>query len=346
MNFASDNRGPAHPKIIEAIAKANEGYVPSYSGDALTQAFEARIREVFEAPEAAVFLSTTGGATNGLILSTLAQPWEEIYCAHDSHIRHDECNGVEFFTGGTRITYVGTTDRIDPEKLGTAIAGATPHDVHNAQPGPVSITQVTDLGGVYDIAEIASICAVAKDHGLPTHMDGARFANALVALDATPAEMTWKAGIDALSFGGTKNGCLGVEAAIFFDPKWGREFELRRKRAGHLFSKSRFLAAQMGAYLEDDLWLEMATAANRAAGALFDGLRRRGARFMVEPGANLAFVWMPRRFHAKALAAGAIYEVMGDANSGDADEPILSRFVCDWSVGMDGVEAFFTAVDA
>lgn len=344
MNFASDNCGPAHPKIIEAIAKANDGYMPSYGADALTQALTERVRTVFEAPDAAVFLTPTGGATNALILATLAQPWEEIYCAQAAHIRVDECNGVEFTTGGTRITAIGDDDRIDPQALRAAIGAATPHDVHNAQPGPVSLTQVTDLGGVWSLDQIRAVTTVAKDHGLATHMDGARFANALVALDCKPAEMSWKAGIDAVSFGGTKNGCIGVEAAIFFDPAHAREFELRRKRAGLLFSKSRFLAAQMLAYLEDDLWLEMARAANATGQHLFAGLRDLGATFVAEPQANLAFARLARRNHARALSAGAIYECMGDAFAGDASEPLLSRFVADWSGGTEAAEKLLDAM--
>ena len=332
MNFASDNRGPAHPDILNAVLKANEGYAPSYGGDDLTAQVVDRIREVFEAPDAAVYLTPTGGATNGLILATLAQPWDEIYCAKDSHIRHDECNGVEFFTGGTRITYVGENDRIDPADLRTVIVSSAPHDVHCAQVGPVSITQVTDLGGVYTLDEITAITDVAKEFGSDVHMDGARFANAVMRLGCTAAEMSWKAGVDAVSFGGTKNGCLGVEAAVIFDATKAREFELRRKRAGHLFSKQRFLAAQMLAYLQGDLWKDLAGRANTGGQRLFAGLAEAGARFLSPADANLAFVWLPRATHARALNAGAVFEVMGDVFSGPPEEEILSRFVCDWSV--------------
>ena len=341
MNFASDNRGPAHPKIIEALAAANTGYQPSYGDDAGTDRVRARLREVFEAPQAEVFLTGTGTAANALILATLVQPWDEIYSAHFAHIRDDECNAVEFYTGGARITHVGDNDRIDPIALEKMIVSAAPHGIHNAQPGAVSITQLTDAGGAYSLDQIAAIGAVAKRHGLNMHMDGARFANALVALGASPAEMTWKAGVDALSFGGTKNGCLGVEAAIFFDPSHAREFELRRKRAGHLFSKNRYLAAQLEAYLKDGHWLETAARANAAGQKLFNGLQDKiEVRIDYQADANLAFLNLPRAAHRRAIDAGAVYEVMGSLDSGDDDEMVPCRMVCDWSVEDADVERF------
>jgi len=340
MNFASDNWGPAHPKIIEAITRANAGYAPSYGGDDITARATAKVRDVFDAPEAEVHFVASGTATNALVLATLVDPWSEIYSAHASHIREDECNAVEFFSGGARITHVGHDDRLDPDALDAAISGATPHAHHNAQPGAVSIGNVTDLGAVYSVAEVEAIAAVARKHDLPLHMDGARLANALVARNASPAEMTWKVGVDAVSFGGTKNGCLGVEAAVFFDPKHGREFLLRQKRGGHLESKHRFLAAQIDAYLEDGLWLETARLANDAAARLHAGLRDAGAVFAYPADANMAFVQMPRALHRQAIEGGALYEVIGDLNNGPDDELLLSRFVCDWSIDHAEIDRF------
>ncbi len=341
MNFASDNCGSAHPKIIEALAAANEGYQPSYGDDAGMDRVRAMLREVFEAPQAEIFLTGTGTATNALILATLVQPWDEIYSAHFAHIRDDECNAVEFYTGGARITLVGNNDRIDPIALEEMIVGATPHGIHNAQPGAVSITQLTDAGGAYTLDQIAAIGSVARRHGIKMHMDGARFANALVALGCSPAEVTWKAGVDALSFGGTKNGCLGVEAAIFFDPSHAREFELRRKRAGHLFSKNRYLAAQMEAYLDGGHWLETAARANSAGQKLFKGLQdNAGARFDYPADANLAFLSLPRAAHRRAVDAGAIYEIMGPLDAGADGEMVPCRMVCDWSVRDADVDRF------
>lgn len=332
MNFASDNQGPAHPRIIEALQSANEGYAASYGGDLGYEYVRDRLRDIFEAPEAEVFLVPTGTAANALILSSLVRPWSEIYCAYDSHIRHDECNAVEFFSGGARITYVGSNDVIDPDALRVTIETAAPHDIHNAQPGAVSLVQTTDLGRVLSLDEIAAVSAVARRFGLPVHMDGARFANALVALGCNPADMSWKAGVDALTFGATKNGCCAVEAAIFFDASHAREFELRRKRGGHLFSKHRFLSAQMTGYLDDDHWLATAKSANQTAQRLFAGISELPrSKFLVKPDANLAFVELPRAAHARAVAGGANYEITGDVENGPPDELLLSRFVVDWS---------------
>jgi threonine aldolase len=341
MNFASDNTGPAHPAILAALAAANDGYVPSYGNDALTAQVQDRLRAVFEAPEAQVFLVPTGTAANALILATLSDPWQEIYAAEQSHIREDECNAVENFTGGARITTVNPGDILDAGALRRVMQNATPHGHHNAQNGPVSIVQVTDMGQVYGLDQIAAISAVARDFGQPLHMDGARFANALVALGCSPAEMTWKAGVDALSFGATKNGCLGVEAAIFFDPKHAQQFEFRRKRAGHLFSKGRFLAAQMAGYLEGDLWLDLARRSNAAAARLADGLRRSpGVQFNPEPAANMIFAAMPAATHRRALAAGAYYEVQGDPGAVPDETPLGCRLVCDWSCDLAEVDRF------
>ena len=340
MNFASDNRGPAHPQVLEAMIAANEGFSPSYGSDDLTRQVCDQIREIFEAPDAAVFLTPSGTATNALILATLSNPWDEIYCAKESHIRFDECNAVEFYSGGARLTYVGENDRVDPDALRHTMENAAPHEHHNAQIGPTSITQVTDLGGVYTLDEIKAITEVAHEYGSLVHMDGARFTNAMTSLMCSPAEMTWKAGVDAVSFGGTKNGCLDVEAAIFFNPEFAWEFELRRKRAGHLFSKHRFLAAQMQGYLHKGLWIRLAQTANATGQKLFAGLQELGGQMMAPADANLGFVYLPRHMHAKAVAAGAVYEIEEDLENGSADEMLISRFVCDWSVGSEGVDEF------
>ncbi|NKB28554.1 MAG: low specificity L-threonine aldolase [Rhodobacteraceae bacterium] len=345
MNFASDHTGPAHPAIIDALANANTGYMPSYGSDPLSGQLQDRIRDIFEAPEAIIFLVPTGTAANALILATLSDPWQEIYAAEHSHIREDECNAVEHFTGGARITKVNAGDFLDPVALRNVMENAAPHGHHNAQQGPVSITQVTDLGRVYALDQIAEISAVARDFGQPLHMDGARFANALVALGCTPAQMTWRAGVDALSLGGTKNGCLGVEATVFFDPKHAWEFELRRKRAGILASKSRFMAAQMLTYLGDDLWLDLARRANGAAARLVEGLSGvPGVTFNPEPQANMIFATMPAALHRRALAAGAIYEVHGDPSAVPDETPLGCRIVCDWSSDPQQIDRFVAVI--
>lgn len=345
MTFASDNCGPAHPRIIEALARANDGYAASYGADELMAQARARLREIFEAPEAMVHLVATGTAANALALATLAQPWQTIYCTPLAHINCDECQAPEFYTGGCKLSLVGEADKMTPDALCAAIAEAGHGNVHVAQPGPVSLTQVTEMGRLYTLDELAALTGVAADHGLPVHLDGARFANALEALGCSPAEMTWKAGIDAVSFGGTKNGCLGVEAVIIFDPAHAWEFELRRKRAGHLFSKHRFLSAQMLAYLEDDLWRDMARTANARAARLADGLRGLpDCAFLAEPEANMIFATLPRATHQRLHAAGAPYGLRAGLLDGDDPaEPLAMRLVCDWSVSEAAIDSFLDA---
>jgi threonine aldolase len=343
MHFASDNTGPAHPMVMEALVRANEGYAMPYGADAMMDEVRTRIRAVFEAPEAAVYLVATGTAANSILLATLCQPWQTIFCAPHAHIHEDECGCPEFFTGGAKLTLVlGREDKMEPDALRAAIEGEENRGVHGVQRGPVSITQATERGTVHSLDEIRALTAVAKDFGLPVHMDGARFTNALVTLGCSPAEMTWKAGVDAVSFGGTKNGLLGVEAAVIFDPAKAWEFELRRKRSAHLFSKHRYLSAQMAAYLDGDLWLEMAGLANKACQRLAKGLASvPGAAFRFDPQSNMIFVDLPRSVHKRLHEAGAQYNIYeGSLDGDDPDEALLARLVCDWSALADDIDRF------
>jgi threonine aldolase len=343
MNFASDNTGPVHPKVMEALLRANEGYAMPYGSDALSRQVADRIREVFEAPEAAVYLVATGTAANSLILATMTKPWSTIFCAPHSHINEDECNAPEFYTGGAKLTLVGGENaKVGPDELAAAIAKEETRGVHGPQRGPVSITQATEKGTVYTLPEIRAITELARRHGLRVHMDGARFANALVRLGCTPAEMTWKVGVDAVSFGGTKNGLMGVEAAVIFDKALAWEFELRRKRGAHLFSKHRYLAAQMGAYLEADLWLDMAGAANDACARLARGLRQvPGAEFHFEPQANIIFAAWSRAGHRRLHEGGGSYYLWNSSlDGGPEDEAITARLVTDWSADDAGIDRF------
>lgn len=347
MFFASDNTGPVHPNIMAALAAANDGYAMPYGADDLNAAVTARIREVFDAPDAAVYLVATGTAANSLALATLSQPFETIFCAPEAHIHEDECNAPEFFSGGAKLTLVPSQDaKMTPDSLRAAIASEETRGVHGPQRGPVSITNVTERGTVYTVAELSALTDVAKGFGLATHLDGARFANALVALGCTPAEMTWKAGIDVVSFGGTKNGCMGVEAVIFFDPKHAWEFELRRKRGAHLFSKHRFLSAQMLAYLTDDLWLDLATRANAANARLAQGLKQvEGAGYLHEPQANISFASWPRAAHQKLHDAGAVYYVWNDDLAGsNPNEALIARMVTNWATRDEDVDQFLNLI--
>ncbi|MFW8594500.1 threonine aldolase family protein [Cribrihabitans neustonicus] len=344
MHFASDNSGPVPQQILDALARANQGYAMGYGADREMAEVTARIREIFEAPEAAVYLVATGTAANVLALSTLAQPWQTIFCTGPAHINMDECNAPEFYTGGAKLTLATSADKMTPADLRRAIEGEETRGVHGPQRGPVSLTQVTEFGTVYTLNELQSLCAVAAEYGLPVHLDGARFANALVALGCTPAEMTWKAGVSAVSFGGTKNGCLGVEAVIFFDPARAQEFEYRRKRGAHLFSKHRYLSAQMLAYLSDDLWLQNARAANANTAALAEGLRKAGAEFSHAPEANMIFAALPRSTHKRLFEAGAVYHLWDGGMDGPDEEMVTARFVCDWSVPEEEIRAFLSLI--
>lgn len=347
MFFASDNSGPVPQQVLDALASANTGYQSSYGADTIMDEVRDQIRDIFEAPEAAVYLVATGTAANALALATMCEPFDTVFCSPVAHIHEDECNAPEFYTDGAKLTLVGEGDKIGLDALRRSIEGEGTRGVHGPQRGPVSITQVTEKGRIYSVEEIRDICDLSKSYGLSVHLDGARFANAMVALGCTAAEMTWKAGVDAVSFGGTKNGLMGVEAVIFFDPKLAWEFELRRKRGAHLFSKHRYLSAQMQAYLKDGLWLDMAAKANANAAHLIAGLREIDAvEFVYEPDANLMFVRMPRAYHHAVLSQGAMYHLSHGDLDGDPDEILESRFVCDWSIEIDQIDRFLGLLKA
>ncbi len=343
MKFASDNTAPAHPSVMEALAGANEGYAGGYGADEIMGRVREKIRAEFEAPDAAVYLVATGTAANALALATLTDPWGAVFCHRNAHIEEDECGAPEFYTGGAKLVLIdGPHAKMDPGALERAIGFTGRAGVHNVQRGMVSITNVTEMGGVYSVSEIEELCRIAKGHDLPVHLDGARFANALVASNASPADMTWRAGVDAVSFGGTKNGLLGVEAVVFFNPEHAWEFELRRKRGGHLFSKHRYLSAQMEAFLENGLWLDLARHANAMAARLGEGLAAKGAQILHPVDANMVFTSFPRGLHRKANEAGAHYYFwpFDQSLEGPDDELISARLVCSWSTTEDDVAAF------
>jgi threonine aldolase len=294
MNFCSDNTAGAHPKILEALTAANGGSAMPYGNDDLTRRVEQKISALFER-DCAVFLVGTGTSANALALAALVPNYGAVFCHPESHINMDECGAPEFFTGGAKLVGIpGAHAKIAAADLERAIRSAGIGVVHHVQPAAVSITQATEAGTVYRPAEIAALADVAHAHGLAVHMDGARFANALVHLGCSPAEMTWKAGVDALSFGATKNGAFAAEAVVFFDPARAASFGYRRKRAGHLWSKMRFLAAQFDAYLANDLWLANARHANGLAAELARGLAGiKEVRIEHPVEANELFVTMP-----------------------------------------------------
>ena len=293
-NFSSDHVAPACDAILAAVNEANQGFVTSYGGDELTAKLQSLASDVFER-QVAIFPVTSGTAANALALSQIVPPFGAIYCYEAAHIVTDEAGAPSFFTGGAQLVGFPAEDgKIRPEQLTRAVVYAEDLGIHHVKPGAVTLTQATEWGTVYGLEEIAAVSKAARQHQLPVHMDGARFANALVHLGCSPAEATWKCGVDVLSLGATKNGALGADAVVFFDPAKARDFERRRKRAGHLMSKLRFVSAQLIAYLQHGLWLENARHANAMASRMARGLQTvPGARLLHPVEANELFVALP-----------------------------------------------------
>ncbi len=305
-NFASDNVTAMAPEILAAIADANEGPAMPYGEDPLTARLRARFNELFET-ETAVFPVATGTAANVLGLSLLTPPYGAVYCHRDAHIVVDECGAPEFYTGGAKlVTLEGADGKLTAGAVSDAITGAGV--VHHVQPAAISLTQATEVGTLYRPDEVAAIAEVARAQRVGLHMDGARFANAIAALGCSPAEMTWKAGVDVLAFGATKNGAMAAEAVVIFKPELAAEFGFRRKRGGHLFSKGRFLSAQLEGYLDDDLWLRHARHANALATQLGQGLGGLPGVTLHHPvEANMLFLSLPESVIEGLKAAGFMF---------------------------------------
>jgi threonine aldolase len=307
MNFASDNAAGVAPDILAAIARANDGAALAYGRDAWTGRVERRFAEIFER-EVAVFLTATGTAANALALAHLAPPWGAVLCHEGAHIATDECGAPEFFGGGLKLVgLAGPAGKIAPRALQQALERGQWGGPHHVSPAVLSLSQATEAGTVYRADEIQTLAGIAHRHGLAVHVDGARLANALARMNASPAQATWMAGVDALSFGATKGGALAAEAVLFFDPARAANMPERRKRGGHLVSKHRFLAAQIEAYLADGLWLELAGRANAMADRLADGLADAGFAPVWPVEANEVFVALPQPIDARLKAAGALY---------------------------------------
>jgi len=306
MNFTSDNCYGAAPEMLDALARANTGSDVSYGDDRITQRLNVQFCELFER-EVAVFPVISGTAANALSLATLSPPHGAIVCLAQSHIAVDECGAVEMATHGARLIAIdGPHGKLTPDAIAAALAPIQKGVVHHAQPAAVSVTQSTEFGTVYRAAEIATIGELARTNGMKLHLDGARFANALAFLKCKPADITWRAGVDVMSFGATKNGALGAEAVVFFDPKTAGDFEYRRKKSGHLMSKMRFISAQLEAYLANGRWLVHASRANALAAHLAEGLRTvEGATIDYPVEANAVFIRLPNETIARLRKAGA-----------------------------------------
>lgn len=337
MNFGSDNVTGCAPKIMAALAVASQGAAMPYGNDPWTSDVENRLRTLFDKPDLRAFPVATGTAGNALALATIVPPYGAVLCHRDAHISVDECGAVETFTGGAKLILLdGEDGKLTPQAIRAALGRAAPRsrDVHRSQPRALSLTQATECGTLYSPDEVAAVSAVCRDHGLHLHMDGARFANAVAALACPPADVTWKAGVDVMTFGATKNGCWAAEAVIFFNPDLAADFEFRRKRSGHLLSKGRFLSAQLAAYLTDDLWLDNARTANAMAARLSHGLTALPGVQLVWPvEANEVFVHLPADISDRLKAAGVVFAPWADAG----DDVV--RFVCAFSTSAAEVDA-------
>nr|WP_309084823.1 low specificity L-threonine aldolase [Chelativorans sp.] len=348
MNFASDNWAGAHPAIGEALALHSRGIAPAYGTSELDRQVERRFCEIFER-EVAVFFVATGTAANSLSMAMLNRPGGVVFCHENAHMREDEGGAPEYLTGGARTHGVrGVLGQITPETLDEAIRLFPAEFVHSGQPMAVSITQSTEIGTVYSLDEIGALAETCRKHRLPLHMDGARFANAVAALGTTAAEMTWKRGVDIVSFGATKNGCWCAEAIVVMDPAKGRDMPFLRKRAAHLFSKSRFIAAQFDAYFSDDLWLRNATHANAMAARLATHLRHApGARLAWVPQANEVFAVLKESTAQSLREKGVFFhpwKVPQDAELTLGADEGLYRFVTSFATMAEEVDAFAAIV--
>lgn len=344
MHFGSDNWAGAHPAISRALEQASTGFSPAYGASET----DSRALEAFErvfGRKVSVFFVGTGTAANALAMCSVNRPGGVVFAQAEAHMIADECGAVEYLTNGARLCPVeGEAGKIDPERLGQAIARYPAAFVHSGQPMAVSITQASEVGTVYSVAEIRAIADVAHRHGLPLHMDGARFANALVHLGVTAAEMTHEAGVDMISFGGTKNGCWMAEALVILDPEKASAVPFLRKRAAQLFSKSRFIAAQFEAYFEGGLWLDMARHANAMAARLADHISASPRlRLAWRPQANEVFAVMEEATMAELNGKGARFYpwprphfLREDLRAGET----LTRFVTSFATSPAEVDAF------
>ncbi|MEM6914176.1 MAG: beta-eliminating lyase-related protein, partial [Pseudomonadota bacterium] len=308
MLFTSDNWGGVHPKIMQAITAAEGGFAPAYGNDELTATTKALFAEVFEHDVAIAFVPT-GSAANAIALALLTPPFGAVYCHESAHVLIDECGAPEFYTGGAKLLPVpGAQGKMTPEALTAAMTPYYPVLAHRVLPSAVSLTQATEWGTVYSPKEIGELSAFARSRNLRVHMDGARFAGALHANGASPAELTWKAGVDVLCLGGTKNGCLAAEAVVVFDPSRQDELTARCKRAGLGTSKQRFFSAQWAPYFGDNLWTDLASLAHQQCQTLSQVFRTTvDCEVLIDPVINELFVRMPQARAEALREEGAMF---------------------------------------
>lgn len=313
IEFRSDNASRVAPEIVRAMTDANVGSALAYGADDETARLQSVVRNVFEHETAQVFPVTSGTAANALALTSMCPPWGAILCHRTAHILNSEGGATSMLGGGAVMTGVGGDDfRIDPDVLRHALTSTRWGDPHHSQPSVLSLTSPTDMGTIYSVDDVAELTSIAAEHGLHSHLDGARIANAIVALGCSPAELTWKAGVDAVSLGCTKNGALSSEAIVVFDAAIADELVYRTKRSGHVTSKMRFQSAQVIAYLTNDLWLRLAANSNTRMKRLAAGLEPLGVRFVNRPDVNMLFVEVGDVAASAMVDAGLLFYEMGD----------------------------------
>jgi threonine aldolase len=338
IELRSDNTAAVVPEILAAVVAANHGTALAYGGDELTERLESVVRDVFEHPTARVFPVTSGTAANALSLSALCPPWGSVVCHESAHILNSECASTSLLGGGAAIRGIAGDDfRITPESLQDALDGIRWGDPHHSQPKVLSFTQPTDMGTIYSLDDIASVVAVGKTRSLHVHIDGARLANALVALDCSAADLTWRSGVDVLSLGATKNGALSAEAIVAFDERAAEELVYRTKRAGHVTSKMRFQSAQLIAYLGDGTWLRTAANANARMADLAAGLSKLGVEFANRPDVNMLFAIVDDNVADQLDAAGLLFYRIGRGTI---------RLVTSWQTTDEDIEGALAAFEA
>ena len=345
MDFASDNVVGASAPVMEALNEAaRAGPQGTYGSDRWTLESKARLQDIFE-HELEVLLVPTGTGANALALAALCPPWGGVFCHLYSHVIDDECGAPEFFTAGAKLVGLpGRGGKVEPATLRDSLKRFPRGVLRQVEAAALSLSQATESGTVYSVDEIAALAEIARSAGLGVHMDGARFANALVGLGCTPAEMTWKAGVDVLSFGATKNGALACEALVFFNPEKAGTAAIQRKRSGHTLSKGRMLGAQMAGYLRDDHWLDLARHANAMAERLARGLQRAGARLPWTLQANEVFAILPVAVHDGLQAQGAHYyewdteTLLPDERP--SDDEVFVRLICSFETQASEVDRF------
>lgn len=335
LDFGSENTAPVHPAFVDALVQANRGFATNFEAEAWTERALGRLREFFEHPTLQAYTVSTGTAANAIALGALVPPYGSILCHWDAHIETDECGAPAMMSFGARqVPLAGAHGRIDPRALERALAQARIGVVHAVQPAALSLTNLTEAGTAYAPDELRSLTGVARAHGLAVHLDGARFANAAAHVGASPADLSWRAGVDVLTLGTTKSGSFGVETIVSFDPKHDRALAFLRKRSGHLAPKTRFLAAQLSAYLDDDLWLRNARHANAMAARLAEGFRSlSGARLVHPVEGNEVFVELPRACEDALVVAEVRFQ------RDWRPDPRHHRFVCSWATSAEQVDA-------